>query len=372
MTTHEVFVFHDLTTADQVVFAKAFQVAQRLFGRYTCWCLRKGNHKIFEGFSTVERTRLTYKGRDIRPLTLAMAGLFSDETSNIAVRRSICQSQYCLNPSHYYWGTRQHVSYEDAKRNGTIMDLQTMEKMQDEKDEGLSILKISRKYKVPYHTARRICNGVTYSDLQAGTTETDLAAFWDTVESVCSYITERYPKEAKRFNLNFHVTDRTECPWHHKDKPGHKGNFGLMGECLDCMEEIKAGRCLVDVTQFSLDWYWTVKRFWDKVDICDGEDCWVWMGATRRDNKESIAYFPSPFHSGKTQSAPRVAFWLSRGYTGKYRVFNRPGCKPFCSNPKHLTIREFKDMLPPAKISRIRLHHDNIFENYRKDHQQVK
>lgn len=371
VTVHEVFLLHDLTPIDQVAFAQAFQVAQQVFGRNSCWCLKKRSHKILEGFSTVEKNRLTYKTSDIRPLALAMAGLFADEINNIAVRKSACRSQYCLNPSHYYWGTRQHVSYENAKRNGTAISLQAMNEMQIERDGGLSILKISRKYKVPYHTARRICNGEIYDGVQEKIVDTVPEDFWDNVNSTCAYIMERYSGRAKEFRLAYYVADRTECPWHQKGKPGHKGNFGLMGECLDCMEEVRNGRCTVDVTNFTLDWYWTVKRFWEQVDIRGEDECWPWLGTTRRDNTESIAYFPSPFHSGNTQSAPRVAFWLSRGYTGKYKVFSRPGCSAFCCNPTHLRIREFKDLLKDAKIDRIRLKHDDIFAHARKNHAQA-
>ena len=33
-----------------------------------------------------------------------------------------------------------------------------------------------------------------------------------------------------------------------------------MGECLDCMKQIKSGRCIVDVREFDFRWYWQVKR----------------------------------------------------------------------------------------------------------------
>ena len=162
------------------------------------------------------------------------------------------------------------------------------------------------------------------------------------------------------------MTNELECPWHQKGESKHKGNFGLMGECLDCMEEIKKGRCSIDVTNFDFrTWYWQVKTFWDQVDIKGADECWVWQGATRKNNTESTAYFPSPFHAAKTQSAPRVAFWLSRGYTGRYRIFSTPTCKAFCCNPEHLTIKELKNFPDPQLTEDIRLSHDNIFEYYR-------
>ena len=49
-----------------------------------------------------------------------------------------------------------------------------------------------------------------------------------------------------------------------------------MGECLDCMKQIKSGRCIVDVREFDFRWYWQVKRFWEQVDVKDEDSCWPW------------------------------------------------------------------------------------------------
>jgi hypothetical protein len=139
------------------------------------------------------------------------------------------------------------------------------------------------------------------------------------------------------------------------------------------MEEIKKGRCTVDVTNFDFrTFYWQAKTFWDQVDIQGPDDCWVWQGATRKHGTESTAYFPSPFHAAKTQSASRVAFWLSRGYTGKYRIFSRTTCKAFCCNPTHLTIKELKNCKHPNEIENIRLTHGNIFEHHKKEKGSIK
>ena len=124
--------------------------------------------------------------------------------------------------------------------------------------------------------------------------------------------------------------------------------------------KLKKSRCTVDVREFEMKWYWQVKRFWEQVDIKGDDECWKWQGATRKNGTESTAYFPSPFHSGKTQSAPRIAFWLSRGYTGKYRIFNKPTCTPFCCNPKHLMLKGVRDIPECKSIKDIKLHHENI------------
>ena len=365
MRLEDVFLYSDLTIQDQVQFAKAFQTCLRLLGRDKCWCLKKRSHSVFEGFTTSHTSRLLYKGVDARPLLLAMSGRFQTENTPIIVRRSACTSQYCLNPSHYYYGTRSAVALENAQRNKTGLSPQLIQLLRQGKNEGKRILDLSRKYKIPYHTARRVCSEETYENLASVQNLDMLEEIWDETISVCSTLAAAHPREAKQFNLAYHVSNELECLWHHKGSDKHKGNFGLMGECLDCMEEIKKGRCAVDVTQFEHKWYWQVKRFWDQVDIKGEDECWPWLGTTRRDNTESIAYFPSPFHSGKTQSASRVAFWLSRGYTGKYRVFSKPSCHAFCCNPAHLSIREIKDLPEPNSVGEIKLRHVNIFKHHR-------
>lgn len=163
-------------------------------------------------------------------------------------------------------------------------------------------------------------------------------------------------------------TKNKACPWHRRKHPGHKNNFGLMGECKDCMDELKKGRCTIDVCNFDLDVYWNVRNFWLKVDIQeDQNECWPWVGGTKRNGTESVAYMPSPFHSGRTQSAPRVAFWLSRGYTGKFRVFHHDGCEPNCCNPLHLYMKELASMPKPTAIEKVNLIYGNIFEHAKTD-----
>jgi len=367
MDLDAVFLYSDLTTQDQVQFAKAFQVCLQLIGQDDCWCMQKRSHAVFEGFTTAHTSRLLYKGVDARPLILAMSNRFQTDENPIIVRRSICNSYYCLNPSHYYYGTRSLVSLENAQRNKTGLSPQLIQLLRQGKNEGRKILDLSRKYSVPYHTARRVCLEETYENLASVQNLDMLEEIWSETISLCKTLVTTHPREAKQFNLAYHMANEMECLWHQKGSSKHKGNFGLMGECLDCMEEIKNGRCAVDVTQFDHKWYWTVKRFWEQVEIKGEDECWPWIGTTRRDNSESIAYFPSPFHSGKTQSAPRVAFWLSRGYTGKYRVFNRSTCDAFCCNPKHLSIREIRDLPEPEKIGEIKLRHINIFQHHREN-----
>lgn len=156
------------------------------------------------------------------------------------------------------------------------------------------------------------------------------------------------------------------CLWHRKDKPGHKGNFGLMGECLDCMKEIEQGRCTIDVQNFDFNMYWTVRNFWIKVDIKEPNECWRWLGATKKNGTETSAYMPSPFHAGGDQSATRVAFWTSRGYVGRHRILRQRGCDLLCCNPLHLRLSQLVSIPAPTGIEKIQLSYGHL-KDYRKD-----
>ena len=62
----------------------------------------------------------------------------------------------------------------------------------------------------------------------------------------------------------------------------------------------------------------------------------------------------------------RVAYWLSRGYTGKYRIHTKPDCEKFCCNPKHLIAKGLDGVSEPPKIETIQLNYVNIFEHFKK------
>jgi hypothetical protein len=189
--------------------------------------------------------------------------------------------------------------------------------------------------------------------------------FSSIIASKAAALREQFPVEVKNLNKELLAHKDVCCLWHKRNEPRHKGRFGLMNECLDCMEDIQQGRCAVDVKNFDFSNHWPVKKFWDKVDIKGSGECWPWVGATKKNNTETAAYMPSPFHSGKIQSAARVAFWTSRGYTGRMRVFHQPGCDILCCNPLHLRLREVESIPQPDEISAVNLNFGNIFDHAR-------
>ena len=138
MTKQDRFLYSNLTPYDQIVFANAFATGLKLLGKDQCWCMKKIKHSSFEGFNTSKETKLFYKGQDARPLILSLTGRDSDGINTVIVRKSCCKSNYCLNPSHYYWGTRQDVAYEKASISKKFIDRTLITKLRLENQKGTS------------------------------------------------------------------------------------------------------------------------------------------------------------------------------------------------------------------------------------------
>ena len=354
-----------LTNKDAVVFAKAFQVFLATVGPESCWDLQKMRHSAFSGFQTTKGRIIFYSGFDARPLLLAAAGRFSEGDRTVLVRHRDCKADRCLNPSHYYWGTRSDVAYERGRACNKLPGQDLIDTIKTS-HHSVSSKALSEKLNIPYHLLTRIRSGKNFGDLQLHDPSASLKRDSVELERFFNQVMKACPEEARLYQIEYHVTNELECPWHRKGEKAHKGNFGHMGECLDCLEEMKKGRCAVDVTLFDYRWYWQVRRFWDQVDIKGEDECWPWLGGTKKGGSESVAYCPSPFHSSKSQSAMRVAFWLSRGYTGKHRISTQSTCEKFCCNPKHLTAQGLEDVNTPFKIDTIQLNYGNIFEHFKK------
>lgn len=364
METLEFFRDNGLIPPDAIVFAKAFQVLMKISGKSACWDLNQSRHNIFSGFVNSKRNHLFYKTLDARPFLLAMIGQYPDEENRVIVRRHTCDCKFCLNPSHYYYGTMADVRLETNQRNGDTLTPDLVTKIKAV-DHGFSNKEVARRFNLSYQRVRKIRRGYTFDGMPEALSSPNLSEGWDNLDAVLQKLALSHPEEVRRYELDYHMANEMECPWHRNGTKEHKGRFGHMGECLDCLEELKQGRCTVDVTQFDYRWYWTVKRFWDQVDVRGEDECWPWLGATKKGGTESVAYCPSPVHSGATQSAMRVAFWLSRGFVGKYRIHTKKGCEKYCCNPLHLEARGLDDVIAPSRIENIQLNYVNIFEHFK-------
>ena len=136
MQTENPFLYNLLTPYDQIKFVNAFKTGLKILGKEKCWCMKKIKHSAFEGFNTSKKNKLQYQGKDARELLLYLTGREPTPEKSIIVRKGYCQSPYCLNPSHYYWGTRKDVAYENASINENSIDTFLISKLRKESQKG--------------------------------------------------------------------------------------------------------------------------------------------------------------------------------------------------------------------------------------------
>lgn len=79
------------------------------------------------------------------------------------VRRHECTSVYCINPAHFYWGTKQDVCFERGWRKGSRVTVQLVEELRKKYEtQNTSITSLAKSYKLPYHVVRSICRYISY------------------------------------------------------------------------------------------------------------------------------------------------------------------------------------------------------------------
>ena len=161
--TLEFFSEHSLTPQDLAYFVETQFRFQGTFGSNACWCLKKILKTTVNGFSTSHSTRPLFKGTDAKPLALSIVGQYQDETRSVMVRRHECTSVYCINPAHFYWGTKQDVCLERGWRKGSRVTVQLVEELRKKYEtQNTSITSLAKSYKLPYHVVRSICRYISY------------------------------------------------------------------------------------------------------------------------------------------------------------------------------------------------------------------
>jgi hypothetical protein len=161
--TLEFFNEHSLTPQDLVYFIKIQNDFQDLFGSKHCWCLKSALKFLVQGFSTSHSTRPLFKGTDARPLALSVVGQYQTETKLMVVRRHQCRSIYCINPNHFYWGTKQDVCFERGWRKKSKVTPELVQELRSKyESEKISFTSLAKSYKLPYHVVRNICRYISY------------------------------------------------------------------------------------------------------------------------------------------------------------------------------------------------------------------
>lgn len=134
-------------------------------GQNKCWCLKKAkNRDLVANFSTSQNMRPRYRGADARELLLGFVGKFRPDQDSVIVRYGFCESTYCINPLHYFYGTRQDAMWQHNSRKGTKINPELVQQLRDERERtNKSYAAIARDHKLPYHVVRRICTHESFA-----------------------------------------------------------------------------------------------------------------------------------------------------------------------------------------------------------------
>lgn len=185
-----------LAKEDAGTVARIFKMFLDNLGFDYCWSVKDLNHAAFKNFSTPVSSHTRYKGCDARLLFLALVDIFppmqtvevpgggsitvpegtvlegpegtviAPSGNTVLVRKDVCRSRHCLNPSHYYFGSRGDVAVELNKRSKNKLTTELrkeIKQLNEEDNKKWSYSALAKHYQIPYYTVRRLCVGATYS-----------------------------------------------------------------------------------------------------------------------------------------------------------------------------------------------------------------
>ena len=161
-----VFLLSGLARKDALYVAEAMAHFQAVAAPGQCWCVKSRKHLVLKGFEGGgNRLVPYYKGKNARFLVLALINQFATAEAPVAVRKAACKSQWCINPEHYYFGTRSDVKLEDNKRKGGNLSHELIAEIRQLKAKDprkWTAAALARHYNMRYHVIRRICLGETF------------------------------------------------------------------------------------------------------------------------------------------------------------------------------------------------------------------
>ena len=154
---------HTLTSTDLLFITKILSKMSSNLGKDDCWVAPVEGKQKIDGFYSWGPARVKYKGADARVLVMAIVDQYRDETQPVLVRKGGCIENHCINPHHFYYGTKRDVCFENNQRNGRPITPSLIRELRSKHEtEKFSFTYIAKTYNLPYHLVRRICNYVTY------------------------------------------------------------------------------------------------------------------------------------------------------------------------------------------------------------------
>jgi len=157
MNFYDFFKEYGLGKDDLLLIANVLHEFQSIAGENSCWCLKQNNIKKLKGFTTSHPSKPLYKGKDARLLVLALAGQYQDDLNLLVIRKHTCSSPHCINPGHYFFGTKKDVCFERGQRKGSSVTPEVVTALRSGHEENKTYASLARQYKLPYHVVRRIC-----------------------------------------------------------------------------------------------------------------------------------------------------------------------------------------------------------------------
>jgi len=144
--------------------AEVLQFLIQRLDQTDCWDLLSIKNKLnFEGVDSLQTTHHSvpfYKGRDVRPLLLAVAGEYKTPANSTVIKSARCKCKYCINPNHYSYGDNIDARIEKWRRRGHRIDRTTyfrLLKYREDDPKTYTYKKLAHTFNLKEHLVRAIC-----------------------------------------------------------------------------------------------------------------------------------------------------------------------------------------------------------------------
>ena len=143
---------------DALNLLNTLEAFHNIYGYESCWDMKKVKSPQYnQGFSVTHKAKTFYKKVDARILVLALIGQHPDETQSVIVRRGVCTTPHCINPYHYFYGTKSDVAFQTNIRKGSHLTEDLLEVVLEKCKNKRAMAAVAREYNLPYHVIRRAC-----------------------------------------------------------------------------------------------------------------------------------------------------------------------------------------------------------------------
>lgn len=163
--TKKCFEESDFNNEDILNFAITLREVDRLLDSNHCWDLCSIKNKIMlkelKHFSASHKSIPLYKGKDARPLILALFSICPGLDKEKIIRIGICRCNHCLNPSHYYYGNNLNLSIERWKRRGhriTEEIYHEVRRLRELDPKTYTYKQLAYKFNLKIHLVESICH----------------------------------------------------------------------------------------------------------------------------------------------------------------------------------------------------------------------